>query len=246
MADRRDFFSGVKEGRGKQSSSRQTPSKAAQMAPAGGEKGKRGWDYSKATSLFRKLRTVEKLSLCETIAPKGDFFFFFITNGFRRSCCSLRVKGQQASTKSVTWNGSDLGLNLATLQALGSERCEPTEDSGLAASVPTHTGDLQRETITLHSCGPGEMWVGKDTHPALQHISSTLLPPIHTPPNSAKTSKCLRASSELEEHEPAINTSCHHPSLKQNRDRQGVARVFFYWRRKPEKGWLLTVIPSYW
>ena len=47
------------------------------MAPAGGEKGKRGWDYSKATSLFRKLRTVEKLSLCEAIAPKGDFFFFF-------------------------------------------------------------------------------------------------------------------------------------------------------------------------
>ena len=58
---------------------------------------------------------------------------------------------------------------------------------------------------------PAFLWARRDVGgegltPRLPAHSSTLLSPIHTPPNSAKTSKCLRASSELEEHEPAAKT----------------------------------------
>ena len=140
-------------------------------------------------------------------------------------------------------------VRLESCYAPGTERCEPTGDSGLPASA-LHTQETSREKPS--PC----ILVGWERRGwGRTHTSPTSTFPPHyclrsSPlPNSAKTSKCLmtqqhRTSSELEEHEPATNTSCHHPSLKQNRDRQGVARVFFYWRKKPAKGWLLTVIPS--
>lgn len=87
-----DSFSGIQKGRGRQSRSRQTPARQHRWFLQEGRRENGGWNYSKAASLFRKLKTVEKLSLCEAITPKWDCFF--ITNGFRRSCCSLRVKGQ--------------------------------------------------------------------------------------------------------------------------------------------------------